>query len=116
MSGALGAALADESVTDPVDLYCRLASQVARERTHRRHRSRPTSQKIDADGARCAPGRSGVSRASRAISRGYSHLKNRLARNPNTSAYPTRTSRGCAGGNWPTHESPIAGTAAPSGV
>jgi len=28
MSGVRGAALADESVTDPVDLYCRLASQV----------------------------------------------------------------------------------------
>ena len=47
---------------------------------------------------------------------GYSHLKKRLARNPNTSAYPARTSSGCAGGNWPTHESPIACTAAPSGL
>ena len=104
MGGALGAALADESVTDPVDLYCRLASQVARERTHRCYRSRPTSQKIDADGVRCAPGRSRVSRASGPISLGYSHLKKRLARNPNTSAYPARTSSGCVGGNWPTHE------------
>jgi DNA-binding SARP family transcriptional activator len=48
--------------------------------------------------------------------RRYSQRKNRLARNPNTRAYPARTSSGCAGGNWPTHESPIAGTAAPSGV
>ena len=54
--------------------------------------------------------------ARRTVLTHYSQRKNRLARNPNTSAYPARTSSGCAGGNWPTHESPIAGTAAPSGV
>ncbi len=48
--------------------------------------------------------------------RRYSQRKKRLARNPNTTAYPARTSSGCTEGNPVSIEDCIACTAGPSGV
>ena len=47
---------------------------------------------------------------------GYSQAKKRLARKPNTTAYPASTSSGATGGNPCSIEYWIACTAAPSGV
>ena len=59
---------------------------------------------------------SGVIRVRSPATSRYSHLKKRLARKPNTTAYPARTSSGAVGGKPCSIELWIACTAAPSGV